>query len=504
MTTPLLLMPLAAVFQIAPQEPGPQGPERKVRIEIVTSENGETKRITREFDANDDAQMHDALRELGVMEHFKLGDEEGDMTIDIRGFGDEEDNNMFLRLAPLPPLSPDAPTPPEAPTAASCERTAYLGVSTQSMSEASAKESRVPGGKGAYVSEVIEGTPASELGLEPGDVITELAGTSIAGPQALTEAVKAQEPGTKVKVVWYRAGKKMNGSVELGERKEMSYSFSSTPHGSEAWEWENYFGDSVNSEPRAFLGVTPGDGDGESGAQIGSVEEGTAAAAMGLEAGDFITSVNGEAMVDFDMLSETIRAMRPGDEVKLDVRRNGQKRTFEGKLGERKNDITVRIPGMQDFRMEGLPPAEREELRREMDELRRELNEMRREFRRDMGQGMRREVRINVETRKLTDEEKALLKSKGVETDKVLELADLQAFPNPSSGFYRLQFDVPERGDLNVDVHDAKGERVYQERIVGFRGRYERTLDLSDQATGTYFLVISQGGRTATHKLVKE
>ncbi len=504
MTTPLLLLPLAAVFQIAPQEPEPQGPERKVRIEIVTSENGETKRVTREFDATDDAQLHDALRELGVMEHFKLGDGEGDMTIDIRGFGNEDDDSMFLRLAPLPLLPPDAPEPPDAPLAASCERTAYLGVSTRSANDVTAKESNVPGGRGAYVSEVIEGTPAAKLGLEPGDVITELAGTGITGPQALTEAVKAQEPGTKVKVVWYRSGKKMSGSVELGERREMSYSSFDAPHGSEEWDWESYLGEGAPSEPRAFLGVTPGDGDGEGGAHIGSVESGTAAAAMGLEAGDIITSVNGGSMDDFDELSETIRAMQPGDEVTVEVLRNGQQRSFQGKLGERKSDMTIRIPGMQGFNIDGLAPAEREELRREMDELRREMNEMRREFRRDLGQGMRREVRINVETRKLTDEEKALLKSKGVETEKVLELGDMQAFPNPSSGFYRLQFDAPERGDLSVDVHDAQGDRVYQERIIGFRGRYERTLDLSDQATGTYFLVITQGGRTATHKLVKE
>ena len=38
------------------------------------------------------------------------------------------------------------------------------------------------------------------------------------------------------------------------------------------------------------------------------------------------------------------------------------------------------------------------------------------------------------------------------------------------------------RGDLEVDVHDATGERIYHETITGYRAATERTLDLSDRA----------------------
>ena len=58
-----LFMPLAAVFQggTAPQAIAQeQEKDRKVRIEIVTTENGETKRVTREFDAANEAEMEDA------------------------------------------------------------------------------------------------------------------------------------------------------------------------------------------------------------------------------------------------------------------------------------------------------------------------------------------------------------------------------------------------------------------------------------------------------------
>jgi len=55
-----------------------------------------------------------------------------------------------------------------------------------------------------------------------------------------------------------------------------------------------------------------------------------------------------------------------------------------------------------------------------------------------------------------------------------------------------------------VNVHDGTGTKVYEERITGFKGRYERTLDLSDKATGNYFLVIEQNGKSAAQKLVKQ
>ena len=85
MITPFLLIPLAAVFQSGQQEPQLPQPERKVRIEIVTSENGETKRTTKEFDASNEEEMRDALRQMGVLEKMRLHDGERDITIDIRG-----------------------------------------------------------------------------------------------------------------------------------------------------------------------------------------------------------------------------------------------------------------------------------------------------------------------------------------------------------------------------------------------------------------------------------
>jgi membrane-associated protease RseP (regulator of RpoE activity) len=503
-----LFLPLASVIGLQ-QEPQVPVPDRKVRIEVVTTENGETKRVTKEFDANDDAQMQEALRELGVLNHMKLGSGERDITIDIRGFGDGEDSDVFMRMAPMAPL---APMPPDPPMAFIGEPSAYLGVSTRNLNDED-KKGKSAVTQGALVIEVVEETPAAELGLKEGDIIVELDDKAVDGPESLVELVRSHRPGEEVKVEWLRAGKAMKGSAKLSERKSESYAFRFD--GESLKELEKLgelqklselgkLGEmgSWSSEKRAFLGVTPGDEEDEQdGVVIGSVEEGSAAEKMGLKAGDRITAINGEVVADFDALAERIRVMKPGDQVTVTAQRDGQAQEHTGALGER--EMRAYFKGNEGFGgmdWQGMDPQSRDELRREMDELRREMNELRSE----MGKDIRREVRVRVEARKLSEEEKAVLRKKGVAVDKELPLEELRAFPNPSNGFFRVQFDMPERGDLTVDVHDAKGERVYQERILGFKGRYERTLDLSDQAGGSYFMVIGHGGRTATVKLVKE
>ena len=498
-----LFMPLAAVFQgsTAPQAIAQeQEKERKVRIEIVTTENGETKRVTHEFDAANEEAMQEAMRELGILDHFSLNGDDRDLQIDIRRFGMDREDGMDAEdfrvlMAPVEPMPPDAPFPH------SCEPKGYLGVSSSTLNSEQARTSKAPGGRGAYVTEVVDDTPAAKLGLKEGDVIVEVDGDAVKDPWTLSEAIGQNDPGEKVKVIWYRDGKKMSGTAELAESKTDFHSFNHIPeHGSEEWDWESHFGDAADMEPRAFLGVTPSDGEGV-GAHIGSVEEGSAAEKMGIMKGDVITKVNETTIGDFEALSEHIRSMKPGDAVAVTLLRSGQSMTLNGDLGERDFDHVITMDPMREFRFEGLDPQERDELVRDMDELRREMDQLRR----DLGKELRVETRIRIERKELTPEEKELLKNKGVKSlDNALQLGDMGVFPNPSNGFFRIQFDAPDRGDLFVNVHDAKGDKVYEERITGFKGRYERTLDLSDKATGTYFLVIEQGGKSTAEKLVKE
>jgi putative serine protease PepD len=84
---------------------------------------------------------------------------------------------------------------------------------------------------------------------------------------------------------------------------------------------------------RPFLGVTSAPH--PSGAEIQGVTPGSPAAGAGLRAGDVITGVDGAAVRDPDDLSQAVSGHDPGDEVEVEVSRDGEQRTFDVELGTR-------------------------------------------------------------------------------------------------------------------------------------------------------------------------
>jgi putative serine protease PepD len=85
---------------------------------------------------------------------------------------------------------------------------------------------------------------------------------------------------------------------------------------------------------RPFLGVTSSPHP-LGGAQVQGVTPGGPAAGAGLRAGDVITGVDGRAVNDPDDLSEIVSGLEPGDDVEIEVRRDGDDRTLEAELGAR-------------------------------------------------------------------------------------------------------------------------------------------------------------------------
>jgi putative serine protease PepD len=85
---------------------------------------------------------------------------------------------------------------------------------------------------------------------------------------------------------------------------------------------------------RPFLGVTSAPSP-SGGAEIQGVTPGGPAAGAGLQAGDVITGVDGSLVSDPDDLSRIVSGLEPGDEVEVEVRRDGLERTFEIELGKR-------------------------------------------------------------------------------------------------------------------------------------------------------------------------
>lgn len=516
--------------------------ERRVRIEITRNDNGQLSHITREFDLNDAQQLQDALKELGVLDEMNaIGDGEN-LTIDLKRMREGGMlNDMSLALS-----LPDALEAPGEPKA-------YLGVYYGDWTPSCDKDARKSGPpvkQGAVVTGTDDGTPAAKAGLKEDDVIIALGGAVVKDGESLVEAINTHKPGDKVDLTYYRGKEKRTATVKLGERTSPAEDFNfnwnfEAPDvpGSEEMDADAYANGNWSTDEGAFLGVIGDDVD-DGGVRVTEVVDSSAAERMGLKEGDVIHKVNDDEVDGFGELAERIASLRPDETVRVQVEREHKNMTLSGTLGKRKvasswrygrspvppvppmpdleeqrDDLDQQYQDEQRMREDQREASEeqrmareeqraaameqraaRDEMRRQMDELRREMDRLRRDLRSEVTK----EMSVSIDDVQLSKEEAATLKAKGVpELDKPLELQGLRCYPDPSADSFHVQFSVPERGDLMVDVHDAKGERIYHETITGFKGNYERTLDMSDRADGTYFLVITQNGKAQARKLVK-
>lgn len=95
----------------------------------------------------------------------------------------------------------------------------------------------------------------------------------------------------------------------------------------------------------AYLGVYIGDGsattsDGETrtGAEIGSVSDGTPAYEAGLQEGDVVTAIDGKTVSEAAALTGYVRQYSSGDTVTLTVIRDGETMEIQATLAEREED----------------------------------------------------------------------------------------------------------------------------------------------------------------------
>lgn len=96
----------------------------------------------------------------------------------------------------------------------------WLGIEGRDLDAASARDSGVPGG--AVVVEPIDGGPAEEAGLLPGDIVVAVAGKEVPSMSALVIALRAREPGEVIDLGVVRGGERLTVGVELGTRPPQS------------------------------------------------------------------------------------------------------------------------------------------------------------------------------------------------------------------------------------------------------------------------------------------
>jgi len=81
--------------------------------------------------------------------------------------------------------------------------------------------------------------------------------------------------------------------------------------------------------------------DRPTGALVSTVQKGGAAAAAGMEPGDVILALNGEAVSGSGDLPPRVAALKPGSAARLTIWRAGARRDLEVKVGEAKDETVA-------------------------------------------------------------------------------------------------------------------------------------------------------------------
>ena len=93
----------------------------------------------------------------------------------------------------------------------------YLGVQfgSDQMSDADRKKNNIPEGNGVYVMDVAEGSAADKAGIQKGDFITGINGTTINSGTEMVEKISSLRPGDKLQLTYMHNGAEKTTTVTL-------------------------------------------------------------------------------------------------------------------------------------------------------------------------------------------------------------------------------------------------------------------------------------------------
>jgi serine protease Do len=221
----------------------------------------------------------------------------------------------------------------------------WLGVESQEISSAKAKELKLPAERGVLLERIVPDSPAAKAGLKDNDVITEINGQRVEGAAQFRRMIHEIPAGRSVQVTVWRDGHAQTIGVTLGKSEDHGNMWFKTAPRAFSFQlpkiempevapmpdmdWGGY-GVLAGARPR--LGIDAEDLSGQFGAYFGapdgegvlvrSVNAGSPAEKAGVKSGDVITSLGGERIRSLGDLREKLAGKREEKTVKLGVLRN--------------------------------------------------------------------------------------------------------------------------------------------------------------------------------------
>lgn len=501
---------------------------QQATIKIEKSKDGETTIIEKNIELKDGQDMNSILQELGVLDD--IGNLKDGQSFEInfnKSSGLDIDQDIKIEYFDMPEFSFEL------------ESKAFLGVMLSEISE----------GIGVLVQDVIEGTQAEKAGLQSGDTILSFNGKSYVSVEELVSSIGNLMPGDSAEVVFSRNGETLSEIIELGEKKIYPFELKTFPfsdypdsemeldeNGMRIYEFhmedENLWPGMVEENEKAFLGVSPSyefTENGQEGVLIDNVTPNSTAELMGIQPGDRITKIFKNDVNSFEELAHMIKNLNKGDEIKVELIREGKKLKFKGELGA-KNDQHL-YQGFDMFKGFENTPHQGEFFFRyngkedsiHLQGLKQRLNEMMMEF--DMNEDFNseefeemltpllddfaiisEEINVSISIETISNEDLTQVNQNATEELRIeddLQFDFINFFTNPSNGEFTLRFKLPNSDEFKILIYDQLGKTVYEEVRMG-ELEYNGSINLSSLENGSYFLQIIQTDKTYSRKIIKE
>ena len=162
----------------------------------------------------------------------------------------------------------------------------YLGVTIQPVNPDMAKAFGLSQGGGALIGDVTPSGPAAKAGLQRGDIVLQLNGTSVTGPDDLSLRVSEMAPGAVAHLQVYRSGHTQPIDVTLGTYPENAAA--GRPAQGPSTALEGLQVQNLTSDLAQELGLPAG----MTGVFVRDVDASSPAAAAGVQRGDVIQEVD--------------------------------------------------------------------------------------------------------------------------------------------------------------------------------------------------------------------
>lgn len=419
------------------------------------------------------------------------------------------------------------------------------------------------GAEGLRVHQVIQDTPAAEYGVQIGDLILAMDNVKVSTQKGLEGLRDQHQPGEAFTLTVLRADQEMTLSARFKECTPEALEAARQAKEAQAAQrtatrerlaalstnrWTSE-GRQLARQERPVLGIYPDEEYAGEGITISNVKRYAGAAVAGLQAGDRITTVDGQSLAGAASLRAVLSEHKPGDKVTVAYQRDGQTRYAEVTLSgsveyvhqtvkrdpcavligiyssSRGTQPGVRVigviaetpakasgiqPGDVIIALDDVPVNNHQEVVRERDKHQPgdpfTLLVLRNDNYIEIDAvfnscAIADEAPTTIEEvveMAMDDEAPAELPALELKSELAVEL--FQMYPNPTVGLLNVQFSA-EAVPTIVRILDATGKEVYQEALNSFNGFYNQQIDLKGNAPGIYVLTIQQGTQRLTKKI---